>query len=640
MPGGGGDPAIPLRARSVSWPVQSGVVPPLADGHSPRPETGAGLLGDLVPDETVVLTPAGTHGDGGTGKTQLAAALAHALWETRKVDLVVWVNAIGRDAVVMAYAQALADIGIADPDEDPEAAATRLLKWLAETSRPWLVVVDDLADPADLAGLWPEGAAGRVVVTTQRRDDALHGHGRRIVPVGPFTRREALAYLTARLHNDPGQRTEALDLAKDLGGHPLALAQAAALMIDTGATCREYRLWSADHSRHLSSARSGGHPPMLEVTWSLSIERASQLPPAGLAEPALVLAAMLDPRGIPGAVLVSHAACSYITGHHATAADQTRVTETVNNLRRLGLLTINQASAARTVAMHPMVSSLVLKNLTPAELDQAAHAAADALLEAWPDRDAEQPLLSQALRDATAMLNAAAAELLWAPQGHGVLIRAGQSRDAARLRGAAIAYWWDAVATSTRLLGPGHAQTLLIRDHLAAAEETAGRLGAAIVLFERTLADREGALGTSHPETLTSQSNLANAYQEAGRLEAAIALFERTLADREWVLGATHPDTLAARGNLASAYQQAGRLEEAIPLHERTLADRERVQGRDDPDTLTARGNLASAYLAARRVKNALPLYEQVLADCERVLGPGHPLTRTMKANLTAAGQG
>src|SRR5258708_7742363 len=129
------------------------------------------MVGNLVPGETVVLTPVGEPGDyqpedaepggpqtggpqtggpqtgdskpgddgpgdcrlGGTGKTQLAATLAHALWDTRAVDLLVWVTAFSRDAIVTAYAQALADIGIADADQDLEAGAARFLAWLAET---------------------------------------------------------------------------------------------------------------------------------------------------------------------------------------------------------------------------------------------------------------------------------------------------------------------------------------------------------------------------------------------------------------------------------------------------------------------------------------------------------------------------
>jgi tetratricopeptide (TPR) repeat protein len=642
----GRDRAARLRAHTMSWPVRSGAVPPLAVNHSPRPESGAGPAGKLSPGETVVLVPADQPADqpgghparlGGTGKTQVAAALAHEFWETGGVDLLVWVSALSRDAVVTAFAQALGDMGVMDSGEDLGADAARFLAWLADTGRPWMVVLDDLADPADLAGLWPRGDAGRVLVTTRRRDDLPPGPDRRVVPVGPFSLREALAYLTARLRDDPGQRTEALDLATDLGCHPLALAQATALMTDIRANCRDYRLWLADRRRRLNGAEPSGAPTSPEVTCSLSLDRASQLPPAGLAQPALLLAAMMDPSGIPGAVLVSPAACSYITGRRATPADGPQVRDAVNNLSRLGLLTINPASAARTLLVHASVQALVLKTTAPAERDRAARAAADALLETWPEADAEQPLMSQALRDAAAKLHGTAAESLWTPEGHGVLIRAGQSREAARLRGAAIAYWQDAIVASTKRLGPAHAQTLLFRDHLAAAQETAGRLEEPIGIRERTLADRERVLGPSHPETLTSYANLAHSYQQAGRLDDAITLFERTLADREWVLGPDHPDTLAALGSLAHAYQQAGRLNEAIATGERNLADRERVQGPDHPDTLAARGSLASAYLTAGRLKNAIPQYERTLADRERVLGPGHLDTLTARANLANA---
>src|ERR1700684_111006 len=113
--------AFPARASDVTWPVRSGAIPPLADNHSPRPETGAGLVSDLAPAETVVLTPPDDPGEqsppardsyeheprdrgprkdepGGTGKTQLATALAHVLWESRAVELLIWVTASSREA--------------------------------------------------------------------------------------------------------------------------------------------------------------------------------------------------------------------------------------------------------------------------------------------------------------------------------------------------------------------------------------------------------------------------------------------------------------------------------------------------------------------------------------------------------------
>ena len=202
----------------VAWPVFSGLMPPLADSYVPRTESGLTLADGLHPGETVVLVTAdeaarALDGMGGTGKTQLAAAIAHTLWGRQAVELIVWVTASSRDAVLTSYAQALGDVGVPGTSGGASAAASHFLAWLAGTARPWLAVLDDLTDPAVLEGLWPWGASGRVVVTTNRPDTALEAHGPRVVEVGPFSHREGLNYLSGKLHAEPDQRVGAVDLA-------------------------------------------------------------------------------------------------------------------------------------------------------------------------------------------------------------------------------------------------------------------------------------------------------------------------------------------------------------------------------------------------------------------------------------------
>ena len=152
--------------------VRSGEVPPLADCFSTRPETVPGLADALVPGRPVILTgpEARRHQydwPGGTGKTQLAVYLAESLWRARQVELLVWVTATSRASVLASYAQAFADRAGTAPAGDAETAAARLVGWLATTGQRWLVVLDDVTAPADLEGLWPQGPAGRVVVTTR-----------------------------------------------------------------------------------------------------------------------------------------------------------------------------------------------------------------------------------------------------------------------------------------------------------------------------------------------------------------------------------------------------------------------------------------------------------------------------------------
>ena len=670
----------------AAWPVLSGLMPPLADSYTPRTETGLGLAASLNPGETAVLVTADNDaralaGLGGTGKTQLAAAIARTLWDQRALDALIWLTAASRDAVVTGFAQALADVGAPDRGEGPEKAASHFLAWLAGTDRQWLVVLDDLADPAVLEGLWPWGASGRAVVTTNRPDTAVRARSPRVVKVGAFSRREGLNYLSTKLHADPDQWIGALDLATELGFLPIALAQAGALMTDTGIDCREYRARIAERKQRLGGPAAGVHSLTVAASGALALELADRLPPTGLARPVLALTSVLDPNGIPGAVLTCQAACAFLTRFRsASAVDDAAARAAVHNLARLGLVTIDTTSAARTVRVHALVQAVVRQSLSAAEGDHAVLAAADALLQAWPRR-AVPPAFDQALRDCTARLRQLAGALLWSPGCHPLLLRAGQSLDSAGLAGPAIGYWQAMIDISRPALGAGHAQTAFARARLADAYEAAGRHADAIAMYEQALAERERGLGPAHPDTLAARSSLARAYRAAGRpgdairlaertvaecervqgpahpdalaarselgyaylsgglTDEAIAAFQHTLAGREQVLGPAHPDTLTARANLAHAYRSAGRLREGLRLYEHNLAGREQVLGRDHPDTITARAMLAAAYRAADRMREAIPVYKRTLADRERVQGPDHPDTLAARGNLADAYQ-
>ena len=207
-----------------SWPVRSGTVPAIADGYIDRLETAPDLAAALHPGAVVALVSdrAADRPDPGpadsrardwlrsSGKTQLAAALAESLWHSRELDLLVWIDATSRASVLSGYAAATALATGRDQATSCESVAAQFLSWLGETSRSWLVVLDDLTDEADLDGLCPAGPAGRVLVTSA--DAAAVPGGMRVLPIGPFNSREALSYLTERLSANRGQRLGAIDL--------------------------------------------------------------------------------------------------------------------------------------------------------------------------------------------------------------------------------------------------------------------------------------------------------------------------------------------------------------------------------------------------------------------------------------------
>ena len=634
----GGTGQLPSQ---VSWPVLSGLMPPVTSFYTARTETGLALADGLHPGETAVLVTADEVARslgplGGTGKTQLAVAIAGIFWEQRSVDLMCWVSASGRDSVLLGYAQALADIGAAGPEMGPEESARRFLGWLARTGRPWLVVLDDLADSAVLEGLWPHGPAGRVVVTTNRPDTALRAPSPRVLDVGVFSRRESLNFLSTRLNAEPDLWTGALDLATELGFLPVALAQAGAVVAEAAIDCREYRNRIAGQQLPGAAGRGGVPPTVVATTSALSLELADQLPPAGLARPALALASLLDPNGIPGAVLTSQAACMFLSRYRGGApVDEVEARTAMHNLARCGLVTIDTVTPARTVRVHALVQASIRQAMASAESDYAALAAADALLQAWP-RHPVPTELDQALRDCTSRLRQAAGALLWTPQCHPVLIRAGQGLDTSGLIGPAITYWQAMSDIGRPALGAAHAHTMFARNRLAEAYEAAGRSGDAVVMYELTTAEWERTLGPGHPDTLTARSNLARAYRAAGRPREAIALAEPTLAGLARLHGRDHPETTALRAELAQAYLAAGSWTAATGMLREVLAERERALGPGDPGTLAIQTDLAGSLRAAGLLDEALPLLERTLTDGQQHLGRDHPVTISARAGLAA----
>ena len=633
-----------------SWPIRSGTVPALADGFNARPETSPGLADALPAGAAVALVPersAPASRPGplavpdaqdwlrSSGKTQLAVSFAESLWQSGDVDLLLWIEATSRAAVLSSYAAATAAVTGRDQVSSGESVAAQFLSWLAETSRSWLVVLDDLSDPANLAGLWPAGPAGRVLVTSA--EAAAVPSGVRIVPLGPFSLREAISYLSGRLAADPDKRQGVIELAQDLDLAPVALAQASAVIANTPVSCREYRTHFLRRREQLAESCSA-RPSAAAVTWTLSLGRAGQLAPGRSAQLLLALAALLDGHGIPEPVLTAAAAADFLAGGGDVPASSESARAARAALEQTGLLTVEPVIAPPAVRISPVLQAALRAAMPESTLDQAARSVADALLQAWPER--EQPgWPASGLRSCVATLRRITGDRLWDGGCHPVLVRVGDSLDRARLTGPAVDHWSDLATTSGRLLGGEHPDTMLAGQRLADAYLAAGRAADALPWFQWILDGLTHKLGPDHRDVIEARRRLGHALLAALQVPAAITVLERAAAQIEQVCGPGHADTLGARDELAAAYLAAGQCSDAITLYRRTLADRERAQGARHPQTMTTRHGLADAYLASGQAKEAVAAYRRVVADRERVLGPDHLDTLAARNNLGAAYQ-
>ena len=630
---------------SVQKPVIFGMRPDIAAFYIERGERER--LRNLVKEDPrlrVVLV-----GMRGCGKSQLASELAWSC-EEKKWHLVAWIDATSKEQVRSGLIELADRLGIETQGRNEESIIEQCFSHL-ESGEPSdrLIVFDNVKDINDLIKLVPRGDGLRVVVTTTN-DCGWKNQSWDSIKIGVFSREDSIKCL---LRITDSEDLEAADaVAQKLGDLPLAIAQAGATACAEDWTLKKYLVRLKRYSSSIVIKPVRGDSYTEDVSKALLMAVDAALDKLGdneceVARRQLGGLAVLAQSGVPTRWIDPLSPDAYNADREENVPDiadenaHSALTALVN-------MSVVQQSAdkAKTITMLHRLQAQVLREKWDAETatcEEAFDAAVEILgrtkYEQLPSNatDARRREVS----DLIAQLSAIAVQdysrsLFESEQIRLYLYRAFKYGHDLGIEYKTVELS-EAVGVIEDVLGADHPVTLTVRNNLAGAYKSAGRLAEAIELFKQVLAERERVLEADHPDTLTVRNNLASAYESVGRFGEAIELFKQVLAERERVLGADHPDTLNTRNNLAVAYYSVGRFGEAIELYEQVLAERERVLGADHPDTLNTRNNLAVAYYSVGRFGEAIELYEQVLAERERVLEADHPDTLTVRNNLASA---
>lgn len=239
------------------------------------------------------------YGLGGIGKSTLAAhwAATHA----SDFVLIWWVTAdtpAGIDAGLASLATALqpALSGVLPLEALREGA----VQWLAAHQR-WLMILDNVTDPADVAALLARAPGGRYLITS-RQTTGWHATA---VPVrlDVLDTVEAEAQLTAILTQDrPRDLDGAPELCSELGFLPLAIEQAGAYLAQAEATPRQYLTLLARYPAAMYQAAAEGSDAARTIAriWHITLDKLADEP---LSEQALRILAWYAPDAIPRAFL-------------------------------------------------------------------------------------------------------------------------------------------------------------------------------------------------------------------------------------------------------------------------------------------------------------------------------------------------
>jgi len=541
-----GDGAVAMYAEtSLTLPAEAYQFPAVVPKLVNLPEKTGSFVGrerELALLEAAFGDPGGVvvhavHGLGGIGKSTLAAH-----WAAGRVgdfNPVWWISAESPadvDAGIAALGRALlpALVGVLPA----EALRERTVQWLASHDG-WLLVLDNVSDPADIKPLLARAPGGRFLITTRRGATSWRGLAEPLDldVLGPA---EAVELFTKIYQGHDSHDPGVLELCAELGRLPLAIDQAAAYCREAGITPREYLALLADYpaDMYAAGAEGGDAQRTTARVWNVTLKR---LADHRQARNILAVTAWWAPDAIPRSYL-------------APLGTPPQITEAIRRLAAHSMITLH----GDTISVHRLVQAVAR---TPA---------ADALPQSrqliWQEREMAALLLETVSLKLASDRGTEGPGRVWATHVEALATRSVPEWDTER---------------DVELYGLA-ASGYLVDGHPVRA----------VALAERALSAAVRVLAADDPMTSVSRGVLAGCLQMAGEQERALALYTQVLVDAERALGPEHPDTFEVRGQLAQALAWAGESERALTLAHENAQVAARVLGGSHPTTQDARSVL------------------------------------------------
>ncbi|GAB6041644.1 hypothetical protein JCM17961_23190 [Endothiovibrio diazotrophicus] len=605
---------------------------------------------------------------GGVGKTQLANEYSYK--HQQEYGVVWWVRAeteatLKADLLALAYKAGF-------PIRREEETLDAVKQWLEESDR-WLLIFDNAEHPDSLRPFLPQSKTGNIIITSRFRS---WGDVAQSVRVDVFNREQSIAFLVRRTGiSDP---QGAGRLAEALGDLPLALAQAAAYLEESGDDFITYL--SLFEERQLQLLEEGRlspnvYPDSVATTWDISLERLGKECPEAVE--VLYLAAYLAPDDIPKRLFANvHEILPF--SMEDVFSDPLRLNNVWRALRRYSLV----EAGPDCFSLHRLIQAAIRHRAPSSQFESYARKAL-CLVDRSLDYDENNQetwrsslsLVPHALIVST-YIKSEEDELLVA----GMLDRAGSTLWKMSQHEQARVCYEEALNAARRAGDGGLADEGSTWNNLGVLLKEMNLLPDSLEAVDRAVRIGERVLGVQHPKLAIRLSNQGLVLGRMGRYDEAISYFERALEinrkesfssqdgkegvardyshlgnaykkQRMWsdaehclvealrigeeTLGAEHYRVAIRLNNLAMLYKEMGAYDKAEPPMRRALAIDRKIYSDGHRDVAWDLKNLGLILMGAGRLDEAEKCFIESLSIFREIQGEEHPDTQAVREYVT-----
>ncbi|MEU1238672.1 FxSxx-COOH system tetratricopeptide repeat protein [Micromonospora aurantiaca] len=579
------------------------------------------LYREAMTARSAILTH-GLTGQGGVGKSRLAAEYAHR--HRQEYDLVWWIRSSAQSAMDEDLARLGEELGVWTPSGSKwRDAGTKVREWLETTERRWLLVFDDVAEPEIVQQALPSKGHGHVLITARSPSNVPSGARRVYVDVLPPD--DAAEFLLSR--TGATDKAGVHRLARELGYLALALEQASAYIAATGTGFGDYLRLVARYRRRLN--RKFSRPNRLRrgmnqqratdglvASCMLAIDKVTKLDP--LLRRLLEFFSFLE---------TSPVELSFLRRLEPELRFSLRPLQT---LSRYALI---EFSADQSAVVHPLVQRVVRSQMTAEAQDATRSELLGWVEQAFPEAADDRRfwrVCGSLAPHAAAILQRTDKDSIRAAQL--VLHRLGKylySRGDSR---SSLVYLQRAASSvlQSRLSSVEISDTIL--NDLAVVWADEGDWAQAVQVGVEIFQRRLEAVGQGEVDAplVTFANNLAAALADSGRLVDAQAIYSRLHANLE-VAPSLDSQIFAAlvtaRHNWASVLDELGDFDAAESIYREVLSDKTLQYGYSHPETVVSLLGLAQVLRKKEDYRSALALAESAFKCAERALGEYHPQT-------------